>query len=106
MLNIHPQNRLSSHNHDKNSRFLKIFWIQPQKRDHSSGFSGQGGQTKESMTTYSIGFRQQCPQHRPHPQQRGLCPLSSAPVSGGAEEVLVSFGSISAECAGNFTAIP
>jgi len=52
-------------NYNKNSRFLKQNSYQPRFRDYSSSFSGHGGQTKESITTYSIVF----PQHRPQPLQ-------------------------------------
>jgi len=50
-------------NYNKNSRFLKQNSYQPRFRDFSSFFSGHGGQTNESITTYSTVF----PQHRPLP---------------------------------------
>ena len=63
-------------NYNKNSRFLKQNSYQPRFRDFSSSFSGHGGQTKESVTTYSTVFQQ-------HLQQRqgGERPLGST-VSG------------------------
>ena len=61
--NIHPLNGFVKFKYDKNSRFLKQIFYQPRFQDFSSSFSGHGGQTKESSTTYSVALSQ----HRPQP---------------------------------------